>query len=55
MTLIPPYKYTTSCKIDTTWYPFDEQRCDLKFGSWTYNGYKLNIQLVDTFEYYPYI
>ena len=48
MTLIPPYKYTTSCKIDTTWYPFDEQSCDLKFGSWTYNGYKLNIQLVNT-------
>ena len=24
-------------------YPFDEQRCHMKFGSWTYNGEELNV------------
>ena len=43
---VPPYKMISSCKIDTTWFPFDEQRCDLKFGSWTFNGFKLNLKMV---------
>jgi len=25
------------CIIDITYYPFDEQRCELTFGSWSYN------------------
>jgi len=44
---VPPYKLTSSCNIDTVWYPFDEQRCDLKFGSWVYNGWKLNLKMKD--------
>ena len=24
-------------------YPFDEQACHMKFGSWTYNGEELNV------------
>ena len=46
VTWIPAYKMTSMCKIDTTWFPFDEQQCELKFGSWTFNGFKLNIKLV---------
>ena len=46
MTWIPPYLLTASCKFDPTWFPFDEQRCTFKIGSWTYNGFKLNLQLV---------
>ena len=43
---VPAYRLTATCKMDYTWYPFDEQRCDLKFGSWVYNGWFLNLSLV---------
>ena len=46
MTWIPSFKLTSTCKIDTTWFPFDDQDCELKFGSWVYNGFKVNLQLV---------
>lgn len=29
------------------WFPFDVQRCDLKFGSWTYNGWSLDLSMLD--------
>eukprot|EP00092_Neocalanus_flemingeri_P077106 GFUD01095704.1.p1 GENE.GFUD01095704.1~~GFUD01095704.1.p1 ORF type:complete len:324 (-),score=58.07 GFUD01095704.1:50-994(-) len=44
---IPSYKITSSCEMDTTFYPFDEQSCLLKFGSWVYNGWKLTLKLSD--------
>jgi len=47
MTWIPPYELTTTCKFDMHWFPFDEQYCQIKIGSWTYNGYKLNIKLIE--------
>lgn len=28
------------------WFPFDVQRCDLKFGSWTYGGWSLDLQMI---------
>ena len=30
-------------KIDITWFPFDDQNCEMKFGSWTYTGFKVHI------------
>ncbi|VDI47137.1 Hypothetical predicted protein, partial [Mytilus galloprovincialis] len=33
----------SSCSFDTTYFPFDEQYCHLKFGSWTYDGTKLDL------------
>ena len=42
-TYIPPGIFKSTCKIDITWFPFDDQSCDLKFGSWTYNGFKVII------------
>ncbi|XP_046582869.1 neuronal acetylcholine receptor subunit beta-3-like [Haliotis rubra] len=36
----------SSCLFDTLYFPFDSQQCSLKFGSWTYNGAKLNIDFV---------
>uniref|UniRef100_A0A1I8IYU2 Neur_chan_LBD domain-containing protein n=1 Tax=Macrostomum lignano TaxID=282301 RepID=A0A1I8IYU2_9PLAT len=35
-----PTKLRSSCKVDVTYFPFDEQMCDLKFGSWTYDGFQ---------------
>jgi len=44
---VPPYILTTTCKLDFHWFPYDQQTCPIKFGSWTYNGWKLDIQLQD--------
>jgi len=38
---VPPGIFKSTCKIDITWFPFDDQRCNLKFGSWTYSGWKV--------------
>ena len=43
---VVPYKIRSTCKIDFTWFPFDDQDCQLKLGSWVYNGFKLNLKLV---------
>ena len=40
-TYIPPGIFKSTCKIDITWFPFDDQDCNMKFGSWTYNGFKV--------------
>ena len=33
--------FMSSCPMDITWFPFDDQDCEMKFGSWTYNGFKV--------------
>ena len=43
-TYIPPGMFKSSCPIDITWFPFDDQNCEMKFGSWTYNGFKVELQ-----------
>ncbi|KAH7956673.1 hypothetical protein HPB52_011623 [Rhipicephalus sanguineus] len=42
---IPPGIFKSTCKIDITWFPFDDQKCNLKFGSWTYHGYQLDLRV----------
>jgi nicotinic acetylcholine receptor len=42
----PPAIYKSSCKINVEWFPFDEQNCDMKFGSWTYDGYQVRFHHV---------
>ena len=32
------------CAIDVEYFPFDDQKCPLKFMSWTYDGLHLDIQ-----------
>ena len=44
MLYVPPGIFKSTCKIDITWFPFDDQSCDLKFGSWTYNGVKVTAE-----------
>jgi hypothetical protein len=45
--LLPPGILKSTCYIDVRWFPFDVQKCDLKFGSWTYNGWLLDLQILD--------
>ncbi|KAL7640435.1 UNVERIFIED_CONTAM: hypothetical protein RMT77_008710 [Armadillidium vulgare] len=46
-THIPPGIFKSTCRIDITWYPFDDQVCDMKFGSWTYDMAKIDLQLAN--------
>uniref|UniRef100_A0A914I8V5 Uncharacterized protein n=1 Tax=Globodera rostochiensis TaxID=31243 RepID=A0A914I8V5_GLORO len=39
----PPAIIKSSCRIDITWFPFDEQMCLLKFGSWTHTRNSLDL------------
>ncbi|XP_043915084.1 neuronal acetylcholine receptor subunit alpha-7-like [Protopterus annectens] len=44
---IPPGILKSTCYIDVRWFPFDVQKCDLKFGSWTHSGWLLDLQMAD--------
>ncbi|XP_053556248.1 neuronal acetylcholine receptor subunit alpha-9 [Bombina bombina] len=33
----------SSCVVDVSYFPFDNQQCKLTFGSWTYNGNQVDI------------
>lgn len=35
----------STCKIDVTWFPFDEQKCLLSFGSWSRSSQELRLQI----------
>lgn len=54
----PPAIYKSSCEIDVEFFPFDEQTCVMKFGSWTYDGYQVRYLLfilLVWLYYYTYI
>ena len=42
---VPPGLFLSTCKIDITWFPFDDQKCELKLGSWTYEAKEIDLQL----------
>lgn len=55
MFLITTGIFKSTCSIDVRWFPFDIQRCDLKFGSWTYGGWSLDLKMLpaDITSYTP--
>ncbi|EPQ10668.1 Neuronal acetylcholine receptor subunit alpha-7 [Myotis brandtii] len=52
---LPPGIFKSSCYIDVRWFPFDVQQCQLKFGSWSYGGWSLDLQMqeADVSGYIP--
>ncbi|CAF3973801.1 unnamed protein product [Rotaria sp. Silwood2] len=61
----PPVIYKSYCAINIQYYPFDEQKCTLKFGTWSHNGNLVDLNHksgqivadigVDLTDYYPSI
>ncbi|KAK3758941.1 hypothetical protein RRG08_016020 [Elysia crispata] len=48
----------SSCAFDILLFPLDEQTCLLKFGSWTYSGFKLDLYFkngTEKFDFGDYI
>ena len=42
---LAPIILRSKCPINVEFFPFDTQKCELKFGSWTYDGLRLNLML----------
>ncbi|KAM9825030.1 neuronal acetylcholine receptor subunit alpha-7-like isoform 1-T1 [Syngnathus typhle] len=52
---IPQAIFRSTCHVDLRWFPFDTQKCDLKFGSWTYGAWSLDLTMSEAVisEYVP--
>lgn len=50
ITWIPPAIYKSSCSIDVEYFPFDQQICEMKFGSWTFRGDALSYSFQDRMD-----
>lgn len=49
MAWLAPAILKTECRVDIRNFPFDEQTCPMKFGSWTHDGLHIDIQLYQAF------
>jgi len=47
---IPLAIYKSSCTIDVRYFPFDQQECEMKFGSWTFNSDEVQMGFLDNKE-----
>ena len=45
---IVPLIVHSACAVDVTYFPFDEQRCFVRFGSWIYDEKQVNLSLKAT-------
>lgn len=48
---IPPAIFQSTCRIDVTYFPFDQQRCEMIFGSWTYTGNAVTLKFYKNQDY----
>ncbi|RUS81596.1 hypothetical protein EGW08_010648, partial [Elysia chlorotica] len=39
----PIVRFQSTCKIDITFFPFDDQLCKMKLGSWAYDGFQVDV------------
>ncbi|GFO36922.1 neuronal acetylcholine receptor subunit alpha-6 [Plakobranchus ocellatus] len=39
----PIVRFQSTCKIDITFFPFDDQLCRMKLGSWAYDGFQVDV------------
>ena len=46
----PPSIFKSTCQIDIQKFPYDSQRCYMKFGSWTYAADSIDIQFLGKHE-----
>lgn len=46
----PPAIYKSSCLMDVRYFPFDQQLCSMKFGSWTYDGFMVDLKHIRDLE-----
>ncbi len=44
VSFLPPGMFKSTCPIKIDDFPFDEQNCSLKFGSWTYDEATINLK-----------
>ncbi|GBN80266.1 Neuronal acetylcholine receptor subunit alpha-10 [Araneus ventricosus] len=53
----PPTKFRSTCPVDVTYFPFDDQTCIMKMGSWIYDGLQVDVMNrtseVDLSNYVP--
>jgi len=43
-----PALIKTYCTLNVKYFPFDTQKCDIQFISWTFSGHELNISYNST-------
>ena len=43
VTWLSPHILKSVCKMDVTYFPFDDQYCQMVFASWAYSGATVNI------------
>ena len=43
VTWLNPAIFKSICKVDVTYFPFDDQECFLKFGSWSFDSSKVDL------------
>uniref|UniRef100_A0A1I8I6M2 Neur_chan_LBD domain-containing protein n=1 Tax=Macrostomum lignano TaxID=282301 RepID=A0A1I8I6M2_9PLAT len=46
----PPIIFKSQCDIDVEFFPFDTQNCTLKLGTWTHNGFLIDLRHVAQME-----
>ncbi|XP_033098688.1 neuronal acetylcholine receptor subunit alpha-9-like [Anneissia japonica] len=50
VTMATPAIYTTFCKMNVKYFPFDKQVCNFKLGSWTYGRHQVDLKILDGAE-----